>query len=113
MKITEYESEHIILKEIGSRIKQYRISLNLTQTELANKCGTSSSTIVRIENGIDSKITNYIKILNVFGLQQNIELLIPEAQPDFKSLFEKKSVRMRVKSKNSKSNSTWIWEEDK
>ena len=62
MKITGNESEQTVLKELGARIKQYRISLNITQAELADKCGISSSTEVRIENGVDSKISNYIKI---------------------------------------------------
>ncbi len=41
------------------------------------------------ENGVDSIFSNYIKILNGLGLTQNMNILIPEAQPDFKALFEK------------------------
>ena len=63
MRITGYESEWIILKELGNRIKQHRIALNITQAELANRCGISMSTEVRIENGEDSKISNLIKIM--------------------------------------------------
>lgn len=113
MKITETETEQVVLKEIGMRIKQYRISLNITQIELADKCGISISTVVRIESGIDSKFSNYMKILNVFGLLQNVDMLIPEPQPDFKALFENRPARQRVKSNNTKSKSGWVWEEDK
>ena len=113
MKITGNESEQTVLKELGARIKQYRISLNITQAELADKCGISSSTEVRIENGVDSKISNYIKILNALGLMQNLDILIPEIQPDFKALFEQKPARQRVKSNNNKRKSNWVWEEDK
>lgn len=112
MKLLGIESENDILKEIGFRIKQYRISLNITQTELANRCGVSLSTVVRIENGIDSKLSNYIRILNVFGMVQNIDILIPEAQPDFKALYEQKPARQRVKSKNIKKKTGWVWGED-
>lgn len=113
MKITGYESEQAILKELGTRIKQYRISRNLTQAELADRCGISSSTEVRIENGIDSRFSSYIRILSTLGLQQNLDLLIPEPQPDFKALFEQKPVRQRVRSKKEDSKSGWVWEEDK
>lgn len=113
MKITGYESELVILKELGMRIKQYRISLNITQMELADKCGTSNSTLVRIENGIDSKISNYIKIMSGLGLMQNFDILIPESQPDYKALFEQRAPRQRVKSSNAKSKAGWVWEEDK
>ena len=95
MKITGNENEQAILKELGTRIKQYRISLNVTQSNLADKCGISASTVVRIENGVDSKFSNYIKILNGLRLIQNIDILIPEIQPDFKALFEQKAPRQR------------------
>ena len=113
MKISGRENEQVILLEIGNRIKQYRISLNITQADLAEKCGISSSTLVRIENGIDSKFSNYIKILNELGLLQNIDILIPEKQPDFKALYEQKPARQRVKSSISNSKSNWVWGEDK
>ncbi len=113
MKILGNESEQVVLKELGTRIKQYRISKNITQSELAEKCGISSSTEVRIENGIDAKISNYVKILNVLGLLQNLDVLIPEVQEDFKAIYEKRPARQRVKNTKSGSNSNWVWEEDK
>lgn len=113
MKIIGNESERVILKELGSRIKQYRISFNITQAELAKKCGVSSSTVVRIENGEDSIFSNYLKILNGLGLIQNLDILIPELQPDFKALFEQKPARKRVKTNKIKSKTNWTWGEDK
>lgn len=113
MKITGNENEQAILKEIGTRIKQYRISLNVTQSNLADKCGISASTVVRIENGVDSKFSNYIKILNGLRLIQNIDILIPEIQPDFKALFEQKAPRQRARSSDTDLKSGWVWGEDK
>ena len=113
MKISGNEHEQVVIKELGYRIKQYRISLNITQNDLAVKCGISASTVVRIENGEDSIFSNYIKILNGLGLIQNMDILIPETQPDFKAIFENKSPRQRVKMKREKENETWVWGEDK
>ena len=109
MKITGNENEMVIIKELGARIKQYRISLKLTQAELAEKCRISPSTVVRAENGDDSKLSNYIKILNGLGLIQNMDILIPETQPDFKAIFENKPPRQRAKTKREKVNETWVW----
>ena len=113
MKITAATYEQEILKELGNRIKQYRIALNITQIELADKCGISSSTQVRIENGVDSKISNYVKILTALGLAENLDMLIPEMQPDFKALYEQKPQKQRATSNAKKPKSNWIWEEDK
>lgn len=58
------------LKEFGSRIRQKRLDLNLTQEELAKRCGyTSRSSINKIELGLvdlpQSKIATIAKVLNV------------------------------------------------
>ena len=113
MRITESMYENEILKELGKRIKQHRISLNITQAELAKKCGISASTEIRIESGVDSKISNYIKILITLGLAENLNILIPESQPDFKALYEQKPQKQRASSTARKNKSNWIWEEDK
>ena len=58
------------LKEFGARIRQKRLDLNLTQEELAKRCGyTSRSSINKIELGLvdlpQSKIATIAKVLNV------------------------------------------------
>ena len=113
MKITSTENEKAILIELGQRIKQHRISLGITQVELAERCGISPSTETRIENGYDSKMSNYIKILFGLNLLDNLDVLIPEYQPSFKSMYEHKEMRKRVKKKSKDIDSQWKWEEDK
>ena len=112
MHITGFETEKAILNELGERIRQHRLSLNLTQAELAQRCGISSSTEVRIENGDDSKMSNYIKILTALKLSNNFDLLIPESQQDFKAIFDKKSVRRRARPSKPEPSSAWVWGED-
>lgn len=106
-------SEKNILKEFGDRIKQYRISINMTQAELADRCGISLSTLTRIENGDDSKWSAIIKILIEFDLADNIDVLIPKPTLDYKSIFEEKPKRKRASRKKTQANSNWTWGEDK
>ena len=113
MRISSIENEKAILNELGQRIKQHRISLNITQAELAEKCGISPSTETRIENGDDSKMSNYIKILFGLNLLDNLDILIPEVPPDFKLFYEHKTIRKRVKKKSKGTEPNWKWEEDK
>ena len=112
MKLSGNESEKAILKELGNRLKQYRIAMDMTQLELAKKSGVSISTEMRIENGEDSKISNYIKILAVLGIVENFEMLIPEEQPNYKALFEERTVRKRASRNRKASATTWVWGED-
>ena len=112
MKIGINQSEATILKEIGQRIKQHRIFLNITQADLADRCCISLSTVVRIENGEDSKFSNYIKILSALNMLDNLDVLIPETQPDFKAIFENRPKRQRATPDNGKITTKWIWDED-
>lgn len=113
MRIKGNESVWVILKELGKRIKEHRIALNMTQMELAEKCNISISTETRIENGDDSKMSNYIKIMEALGILENIDVLIPEAKPDYKAIFEERPVRKRVRTGNKQTKSTWVWGEDR
>ena len=113
MKISSNENEKDILAELGQRIKQTRISLNITQAELAEKCGISPSTENRIESGEDSKMSNYIRILSGLNMLGNLDILIPEVQPDFKAHYEQKASRKRAKPTDKKPTSNWTWDEDK
>lgn len=113
MKITNLSNEKSILSEIGNRIQQYRVSLNITQAEFAKKCGISLKTIARIENGDDLKMSNLIKILNEFNILDNLDSLIPEPQPDYKAMFEEKTTRKRARPDKKKSDDNWVWGEDK
>lgn len=113
MRISNNENELFILKELGERIRQYRITRDLTQTELANLCGISLSTETRIENGEDTKFSNIIKIMNALNISENLDVLIPEQKPDLKAIFEQKAPRQRASCRRKKYASDWIWGEDR
>lgn len=78
MKIEKGMQERIISEELSFRFKQYRIKYPMTMTELAEKSKVSVGTIVRFENGNDIGFLNLIKLMKVLGLENSIDLLIPE-----------------------------------
>lgn len=112
MKLTGYETDELLLKEIGSRIKQHRLAMNLSQSELASKSGVSLSTLVRIEMGEDTKLSNIIKLLRAEYQLSGIDMLISEPQHDFKAEFENTPKRQRASRKKTNIN-TFVWGEDK
>lgn len=113
MNINQLEDEKAILKEIGNRLKQYRVSLNITQNQLSQRTGISVITIMRIENGEDTKWSTIIKILSELKLSENLDILIPEPKPDYKALFEEKTIRKRARPDKKKTDNAWVWGEDK
>lgn len=71
-------SDTAIMKNLGSRIKAYRIELGIKQNELADESGVGLSTIGKIENGQPVSFALIISVLRTLGLLENLELLVPQ-----------------------------------
>ena len=74
----KYLSSLVVLSEIGSRIKAYRIDSSLTQVELANNAGVSRRSIQYMESGDDVKFSTIIKVLMALELDSNLDMLVPD-----------------------------------
>lgn len=66
-----------IEKEMGRRLKELRLRMNLTQVELADAVSVARATIERLENGT-GKISTLIAVLRELGQLDNLNLLIPD-----------------------------------
>lgn len=70
-------SNMAILSEIGTRLREYRMRMNLQQKELAYQAGVSIDTVVRLERGDNISTEKLIRVLRVLDMLENIELLVP------------------------------------
>jgi HTH-type transcriptional regulator/antitoxin HipB len=62
--------------KLGVMLQELRIKSNLTQQELADKCGTTKNYISRIENDAsDIRLSTLMRIINE-GLGAKLELLV-------------------------------------
>lgn len=73
-------SAPLIIRELGARYKNYRIEMEFTQKELAQKTGVSVQTIRRFESGTSSNLdfANFIELLRAIGLIGNLDQTLPE-----------------------------------
>lgn len=71
-------SDPIILQRIGSRIRDYRMRMEMTQSELAERSGVSMGTVVRLERGETVSVLLLISIFRTLGVLENLETLLPE-----------------------------------
>ncbi|MDF9827570.1 transcriptional regulator with XRE-family HTH domain [Ereboglobus sp. PH5-5] len=81
MKIEQNMSDQPILKIIGIRLAQTRLSENMTQAQLAKFAGVSKRTLERMENGGSSQLVALIRVCRVLGLVEHFNDLIPELPP--------------------------------
>jgi len=70
-----------VLAEIGQRLAQHRLERNLTQAELAKEAGVSKRTLIRLEGGESTQLTNLIRVLRALDLLANLDAFIPAPVP--------------------------------
>lgn len=89
-----------VLAEIGERVRMRRFQMNLTQEEIAEIAGVSPLTVLNLEKGKSVSLSNFVRVLRVLGLLDNLSLLLPDTQltPRQKFLY-KTATRKRVKHK--------------
>ena len=77
MKFVEENSDEVNLQELGDRLARYRLNRNLTQGALAQEAGVSLRTLIRLEHGESTHLTNLMRVLRALGLLANLETLVP------------------------------------
>lgn len=100
------------MKELGQKIKTYRIMSEMSQQELEDRSGVSKRSISRLEQGETVQVDNLFKILLALGLGDHIELLVPDQtkRPSY-YLRREEEIPKRVRRKAEKKDFKWGDEE--
>ena len=74
------QSNSDVVRLLGQRFRQYRIAMQLKQTEVAKRAGVSVFTLSQFENGRSCNITmtNLVALLRTIGMLENVETVLPE-----------------------------------
>lgn len=116
MNQSEKATDRAVLLRLGERISEYRLSRNMTQAQLAKEAGVSKRTVLRLESGESSQLTNLVRVLRALGLVGNLDELVPEplASP-LAALKAKGRTRKRASGRTKKpsgSGTGWTWGDD-
>ena len=94
------KSNNDIFVQLGSRFRDYRVALRLTQKQISEQSGVSVMTIVRFERGEGSSIRldNFIALMRAIQQLEGISEVIPDIPT---SLYDqparKENVKRRVR----------------
>ena len=72
---TRTDSE--IAREVGRRLRAYRLQRNLGTVEMAARAGLNRNTIVNAEAGANPRLDTVIKILRVLGRLDAFDAFLP------------------------------------
>lgn len=101
-----------VLAEIGQRLAQHRLERNLTQAELAKEAGVSNRTLIRLEGGESTQLTNLIRILRALDLLANLDVFIPPTVPSPIEQLRSEGKRRKRASRKSDApdpDKEWTW----
>ena len=111
MKFEGTLTDDAILGELGTRLMQQQLELQLSQEALAGQAGVSKRTVERVEAGATTQISTMIRVMRVLGLVERLDALVPEARPRPMELLKLKGkARMRARtSKKPVAEKPWTW----
>jgi len=66
-----------ITREIGRRLRAYRLRQNVGTVELAARAGLNRNTVVNAEAGANPRIATVVKILRALGALDSIDAFLP------------------------------------
>jgi len=73
-----YLSNPQIEKELGIRLKRFRLDRNLSQAVIATRSGLARRTITAIENGEGSTLSTLIALLRALNALDTLEGFLPD-----------------------------------
>lgn len=98
MRIDLYEySAPELVRMYGGRLRDYRMHMNLTQQELADRAGVSVLTVRRFESGVASNISfaTFLQLLKATDQINEMDRVLQELPPVYAADSTKK--RQRIK----------------
>ena len=110
MKFQDLHHDEAVLEEMGRRLAQLRIDVNLTQAELARKAGVGKRTLERLEAGETTQTRTLFRILRELDLLGTLEVLLPEpiAHPRY-TMKEGGALPQRAKKKKPTHGNPEAW----
>ncbi|MBA3582207.1 MAG: helix-turn-helix domain-containing protein [Gammaproteobacteria bacterium] len=116
MNIENTLNDPSILLEIGQRLAQQRLSMGLTQAELAEQAGIAKRTLERIEAGESAQMLTLIRLFRVLGLLPALNSMLPAHETRPMELLAAsrqaetgKATAKRAHKKVNQAKSEWHW----
>ena len=92
---------YAIAREIATRAKHRRLSMNLTQQALADRSGVSLGSVKRFENHYEISLKHLLRIAVVLDSTAEFASLFPEQQyQSIKELLKASKVKTRKRGRN-------------
>ncbi len=72
------KTDREIVRDIGRRLKAYRLGRNLGVVDVAERAGINRNTVVNAEQGANPRLGTVVAILRVLGQLDAVDAFLPE-----------------------------------
>ena len=107
MTINNYSTLAETKKELSRRLKTYRLSINLTQTQLSQASGVSLGAIKSFERSGIASLDTLLSLLKALSLLGNADALIPALGLDTVAIHDLGHPRKRARGKAKNNAMPW------
>jgi transcriptional regulator with XRE-family HTH domain len=73
-------TDNEVLREVGSRLRSYRLQQNLSVADVAARAGVNPNTIANVEAGKNSRLLTIVRLLRVYGRIETMNGFLPPPQ---------------------------------
>ncbi len=81
MRISTLSTTEDTLREVGARLRAFRLQQNLTVFDLARRAGVAARTLGRAELGGNTNLETIIRVLRALGRLDALDAFLPEPLP--------------------------------
>ena len=78
--ITGETTDIEILRELGKRLRSYRLQQNLSVADVATRAGVNPNTVVNVEAGRNARLMTIVRLLRVYGRIEAVNAFLPPPQ---------------------------------
>ncbi len=97
---THFMTDDEILSEVGEKVRQRRLTQNITHEDLARHAGVSRSSVHKIENGQSVAMSVFIKVMRSLFLLDSFRHFIPADEHDYEKIRNNTPDRQRARKKS-------------
>ena len=66
-----------LMREVGARLRSYRLQQNLTVVSVAERAGVNPNTVLNVEAGKNPRLLTILRLLRVYGRLDAVDAFLP------------------------------------